>query len=88
MKVSMTIVIRDSFGGVIVALCSNKETDFSALLAETKALRRAIQFCVELWFSNVHFEGEASKVIEAVDHHEESWSLYRQWIEDIDPIGL
>ncbi|XP_041018028.1 pentatricopeptide repeat-containing protein At5g18475-like [Juglans microcarpa x Juglans regia] len=43
---------------------------------EARALRRAMNLCVDLGFSKVIFEGGGQEIVEATNAHQESWTTY------------
>lgn len=68
---------------MLASLCMSKMKVNHPILAEMNALWRAMEFCIELNFSNVVFDGDALAVIEAVNSRNEVWIWYGQLIEDL-----
>ena len=64
---SVGVVIRDSSGQVMAALCSPLQSYFSAELKEVFALEQGVLFAQELQLPRVIFESDALAVIQAVN---------------------
>ncbi|XP_040990906.1 uncharacterized protein LOC121238127 [Juglans microcarpa x Juglans regia] len=67
------VVIRDDLGEVLVSLCSSKGRVTNPATVELHALWRALKLCVELNFTKVLLEGDALKVVKAVNSIETNW---------------
>ena len=64
---SVGVVIRDSSGQVMAALCLPLQSHFSAALTEVFALEQGVLFAQELQLPRVIFESDALAVIQAVN---------------------
>ncbi|XP_042939495.1 uncharacterized protein LOC122274525 [Carya illinoinensis] len=82
-RVGIGVVVRDGRGEVMVSLCYSNEGCCSPVVAELRALWRAMKLCAELNFENVIFEGDALVVVNAVNSEKESWEWYGQMVEDM-----
>lgn len=52
------------------------------IILEALALRRVMEFCLELSFTRVVFERDAQAVIEANNNGEENWTWHGKLIDD------
>lgn len=82
-KVGIGVILRDSAGDILASLCQSYHCAVQPCVAEAHALRRAMEFCEELGFSNVSFEGDSQSIIQAINSVDENWMCYGQLIEDI-----
>ena len=64
---SVGVVIRDSSGQVMAAICLPLQSYFSVELTEVFALEQGVLFAQELQLSRVIFESDALAVIQAVN---------------------
>ena len=64
---SVGVVIRDSNGQIMAALCLPLQSHFSAELTEVFALEQGVLFAQELQLPRVIFESDALAVIQAVN---------------------
>ncbi|XP_042988726.1 uncharacterized protein LOC122316260 [Carya illinoinensis] len=71
-RVGIGVMVRDGRGEVLVSLCCSKEGCCSPVVAEFRALWRAMKLCAELNFENVIFEGNALVVVKVVNSEKES----------------
>ncbi|XP_042958163.1 uncharacterized protein LOC122293740 [Carya illinoinensis] len=85
-RMGIGVVIRDENGDVMVSLCSQKRNVQDPLVAELQALRQAMKLCANLNITEVIFEGDALKVVRAVNNPESSWEWYGQVVKDIKEV--
>ncbi|XP_042974665.1 uncharacterized protein LOC122306301 [Carya illinoinensis] len=85
-RMGIGVVIRDENGDVMVSLCSQKRNVRDPLVAELQALRQAMKLCADLNITEVIFEGDALKVVRAVNNLESSWEWHGQVVEDIKKV--
>ena len=60
------MVIQDYRGDIVRAHCWVRRGCLTPVAAESVAALQAIEMCCERRFTNVHFEGDAKTIIEAV----------------------
>ncbi|XP_042965938.1 uncharacterized protein LOC122299618 [Carya illinoinensis] len=82
-KVGIGVVIRDEEGEVLVATGEQMNYMTDAAIAESFALRKALEVCRDLNFNNVWFEGDAQNIVNAVNTETEDMSRYGSVIEDV-----
>ncbi|XP_042972830.1 uncharacterized protein LOC122304638 [Carya illinoinensis] len=85
-RMGIGVVIGDSEGELMECLIAPKKHVPSVFQAESYALHRVMELCIELGLSQVCFEGDAKVVIDAVNSKEEDSSWYGQKIEDLQQI--
>ncbi|XP_042962682.1 uncharacterized protein LOC122296954 [Carya illinoinensis] len=85
-RMGIGVVIRDENGDVMVSLCSQRRNVRDPLVAELQALRQAMKLCADLNITDVIFEGDALKVVKAVNNPESSWEWHGQVVEDIKKV--
>jgi ribonuclease HI len=82
-RTGLGVIIRDSNGVMTAARCVTKQGCLNPAVGEAKAVLAAFQFCRELGIQQVHFEGDAKGVVDAI----RSEAVDRGWmghvIEDI-----
>ncbi|KAF5454761.1 hypothetical protein F2P56_024401 [Juglans regia] len=74
-RMGVGIIIRDEKGEALVAVCDKKEHVDNPMVAESYALRVALDVCGELNIQKAIFEGDAKSVITAVHREAEDLSL-------------
>lgn len=72
----MGIVIKDCNDKVLACLNSFKTFYSQPIVAEFWALQRAMIFCTELGIENVHFEGDAHVLINALNCEDECFAWF------------
>ncbi|XP_035543621.1 uncharacterized protein LOC118347698 [Juglans regia] len=82
-RMGVGIIIRDEEGEALVAVCDQKEHVDNPMVAESYALRVALDVCGELNIQRAIFEGDAKSVITAVHREAEDLSLVGFIVEDI-----
>ncbi|XP_059439185.1 uncharacterized protein LOC132171798 [Corylus avellana] len=73
-RMGMGVVIRDHEGCVRAVKCSLKQGSFDPAAAETMAAIHALKFCMAQGMLNIHMEGDAKNVVDALNSREENWS--------------
>lgn len=66
-RMGIGIVVRDFRDKVQVVLAAPKSPVKSANVAESLALLRAVILCNELGFSQMHLEGDAKALVDAIN---------------------
>ncbi|XP_059461774.1 uncharacterized protein LOC132190739 [Corylus avellana] len=77
------VVIRDQRGQLIVAKCMSRQGHLTPLAAEAYTALMATKQCKAMGLQNIHFEGDAKAVVDAVNSAEEDRSKVGHIIEDI-----
>ncbi|XP_040986467.1 uncharacterized protein LOC121234564 [Juglans microcarpa x Juglans regia] len=77
------IIIRDEEGEALVVVCDLKINVVNAAIAESFALRKAVELCSELNIQKAIFEGDANKVVEAVQSEKEAVFAFSSIIDDV-----
>lgn len=76
------IIVSDSKGEVMVALCARYNHLGTPSTAEALTLRTTIELCVELRFERVVFESEAMNIIQTINSSEEDPTMDGQVVDD------
>ncbi|XP_035551109.1 uncharacterized protein LOC118349687 [Juglans regia] len=82
-RMGIGIIIRDEEGEALVVVCDLKKNVVNAVVAESFALRKAVELCSDLNIQNAIFESDAKGVIEAVQSEEEVVLDFSSIIEDV-----
>ncbi|XP_041001550.1 uncharacterized protein LOC121247238 [Juglans microcarpa x Juglans regia] len=82
-KMGAGVIIRNERGEVMATCHDQKQNVFEPALAECYALRKAMDFCRDLNFDKVTFEGDAQVVINTVNDPVEDLSLNGSIIEEM-----
>jgi len=69
-------------GSVLTALAIIVPFIIDSTVAEAMVAWKAVNFCNDLGFHEVIFEGNALTIVNAFRHSEPCWSSYSQLIED------
>ena len=77
------VVIRNNQGKVVAAWCFTREGVFLPTVAESFAALEAIDLCRNVGLTQVHLEGDAKIIIDAVNCEEVDWSRLDHVVEDI-----
>ena len=81
------VVIRDCRGNVLAALSQKIALPQSVEMAEALATKRAVQLATEMSFLRVMVEGDCKRVVQALQAHGRSLTLYGHVIVDACRIG-
>lgn len=79
----MGAMIRDFKGDVMACLCSTHKFISSPIVAAYRALRKTMQFCVELGFKLAIFEGDSQLLVEAINREEDSETWYGHLVAEV-----
>ncbi|XP_042964529.1 uncharacterized protein LOC122298728 [Carya illinoinensis] len=82
-KVGIGVVVRDEEREVLASLCKVVDCLHDPSVGEALALKRAVQFCDELGFSNVVLEGDAQVIVKAANNREELYTAYGNVMEEV-----
>ncbi|KAF5449973.1 hypothetical protein F2P56_030363 [Juglans regia] len=82
-RMGLSAIVRDSIGNVQAVVTGPKDHISSAAQAESVALLRAMDLCIELGFNQVCFEGDVKAIVDAVNTKGEDNSWIGQMIEDM-----
>jgi len=82
-RIGVGLVARDAFGMVLGARCVSRCLRTDPLTAEAMAALFAVQFCIEVGFFDVVFEGDAQTVIKEIDSQPPHLSRIGHFIESI-----
>lgn len=69
MTIGLGVIITDAAGEVQVSLACTIKANLQPIIAEARALRRAMELCAYLGFSNVIFEGDCQEIVKAPMHN-------------------
>lgn len=85
MTTGLGVIIRDAACEVQVSLaCSTIKANLQPVIAEARALRRAMELCADLGFSNVIFEGDSfQEIVKAFNAQQDSWTAVSPFLYDI-----
>ncbi|KAF5443038.1 hypothetical protein F2P56_035633 [Juglans regia] len=81
-KVGLRVVIRNEEGEIMAAVGEHRSLVSDPTAAKGYALRKAMEFCKDLNFSRVVFEGDAQVIVNVVNEEEKYLSIYGFVIED------
>lgn len=82
-RIGVGLVARDAFGMMLGARCVSRCLCMDPLTAEAMAALFAVQFCIEVGFFDVVFEGDAHTVIKEINSQPPHLSRIRHFIESI-----
>ncbi|KAF5454152.1 hypothetical protein F2P56_023836 [Juglans regia] len=82
-RMGLGIIIRDSEGSLQACLTAFKDHICLVFQAESVALHKAMELCIELGLSQVSFEGDAKVVIDAVNSKKEANSWLGRVTKDL-----
>ncbi|XP_042987456.1 uncharacterized protein LOC122315549 [Carya illinoinensis] len=82
-KVGIGVVISDEEGEILVAAGEHMRYAIDAVIAESFALRKAMEVCRDFNFNNVLFEGDAQNIVNAVNAETKDMTRYGSVIEDV-----
>ncbi|XP_059446805.1 uncharacterized protein LOC132178381 [Corylus avellana] len=82
-RMGLGVVVRDSWGNILAAKCVTQAGCLAPAAAKAMAFLLAIRLCHELCLPQVHFEGDAKAVIDAVNSKEKDSCWMGHIIEDI-----
>lgn len=76
------IIVRDSDGAVVAALCSTIPYIFDPTLAEGVSLWRVVLLCLDLEIPRLILEGDSHEIVQALLQGGLCWSRYGYLIEE------
>ena len=82
-RLGLGVVFRDSQGTMLAATCVTRDGYLAPATVEVMAILLAIRSCHELNLSQVHFEGDAKSVIDAMNLEEVDCGWMGHIITDI-----
>ncbi|XP_059446658.1 uncharacterized protein LOC132178227 [Corylus avellana] len=81
-RMGVGLILIDHDGGVLATGSFTKKGWLDPTTVEVMATIRAAQFCKEMDVSNVLIEGDAQKIIQALQNGDQNGSRYGQLVED------
>ncbi|XP_042972768.1 uncharacterized protein LOC122304571 [Carya illinoinensis] len=82
-RMGIGIMIRDEQGEAMVTMCDQKPNVIEVAVAESIALRKTVEICLELNIQRAIFEGDAKIVILAVNGNDDACFNFSPIVEDI-----
>lgn len=80
------IIVRNHTGEAHACLSSLEKFSLQPILAESKALWRAIEFCNEIGLSQVELEGDAQVDIKVVNSEAKSLAWFGGIVKDVKAV--
>lgn len=81
-KMGIGIIVRNNMGEVLACLSSSRCSYSLLAVAECRVLLRAFEFCQEMGFTHVEFEGDDQTIVQAIKKEEECCILYGTLVEE------
>ncbi|XP_042992296.1 uncharacterized protein LOC122318762 [Carya illinoinensis] len=85
-NVGIGVVIRDEEGEILVATREHMSYVTDGAIAESFALRKAMEVCRDLNFNNILFEGDAQNIVNVVNVETKDMTRYGSVIEDVNSL--
>lgn len=81
-KIGIGVIIRDCKSHVRATLADTKDHIIAPDVVEAMAALRTVKFSCELGYSQIILEGDALKIVQALDKGGWNWSIYGHFIEE------
>lgn len=82
----VSVMVRNYNGEVLACLNAFKYFSSQPILAECMALWHTMEFCEELGIFNVHLEGDARHIVDAIIVEKECRAWYGGIVEDVKAV--
>jgi ribonuclease HI len=81
--VGCAVVVWDHLGKMMVAKCTTRKGYPTPLMAEALATIMVVRLCKEMGLQQVHFEGDAKTIVDAMNSRVENRSSLGMVLEDL-----
>ncbi|GLT76792.1 hypothetical protein SLA2020_484300 [Shorea laevis] len=72
-RMGVGLVVRNSTGSVLAAMCSSVPFITDPTTAEVVALQKAVSVCLDLGFQRIQLEGDALEIVQALQNPTPCW---------------